>query len=249
MKIDGSFLERASDAIGDTNCGLTGSEIWRNFKYFSDRFQKDLKYTKATLVDEKGIKANNKRTAVLENLKCFTTEEQKEILPKLFSINTLRSQDKIQRLKNEFEVRFAPFNLAMKSLSNNIKSTDPKIQVFRKRIDDLFYASLHCITFDEMNNVGNSGRLLCRDLGSFLYSETDSKEEGISKDDYSEIIASWINNKLKGKDNSDFRGLVEKLKICLNALTHTTHPTSHKAKLCALYVAALFDTIQILREN
>lgn len=249
MKIDDSFLERASDAIGDTNFGLTGSEIWKYFKSFSERFHKPVKYTKGILVDEKGKRAQNKRTAVFENLKCFTTEEQMEIIPELFRIDKLCSQSEIEKLKSEFEARFTKLNLVVKSLPDGCKSTDSKMQEFRKRIADLFYASLHCVTFDEINSVGNSGRNICRDLGSFLYDETNVKEKGIGSDDFAKIIPSWINDKLKGKDNSLFRGLVEKLKSCLNDLTHTTHPTSHKAKLCALYVATLFDTIQILRED
>ena len=80
------FLVQASDILGDTNYGLTTSKILRILSSFAVDYNVDIPHSALP------IKAPNKRTALLENLRCFNSNQQYRILTELF-----KEESQVQR--------------------------------------------------------------------------------------------------------------------------------------------------------
>lgn len=74
--INNVFLTYASDILADTNTGLTSTEIGRCFSAKSLDYNVDIPFHKPPFEA-----VPNKRTAFLENLKRFNSDQQFEIIP------------------------------------------------------------------------------------------------------------------------------------------------------------------------
>ncbi len=77
--IPSMFLTHASDVLGDTRDGLSGSNIVKAFTSYA--FDLDVNIPHASYPFD----APNKRTVLRENLKCFGPEDQHGIIKILFS--------------------------------------------------------------------------------------------------------------------------------------------------------------------
>ena len=75
--IEDAFLGFASDILGDTSKGLTGTEMFKAFREFSVRRNCSIKYASMP------SKPMTKRVLLLANLKCLDTENQFRIIDQL----------------------------------------------------------------------------------------------------------------------------------------------------------------------
>jgi len=71
------FLTHASDVLGDTDTGLSGSNIVKAFTGYAFDLNVDIPHS------DYPFDAPNKRTALLDNLKRFTSEQQYKIIREL----------------------------------------------------------------------------------------------------------------------------------------------------------------------
>ncbi|AOA57110.1 hypothetical protein [Acinetobacter larvae] len=72
-----TFLTHSSEVLANTDTGLPGSKITKLFSAYAVDFNVDVPYASLPL------NAPNKRTALLENLKCFQPEQQYKIILEL----------------------------------------------------------------------------------------------------------------------------------------------------------------------
>jgi len=100
--IPSMFLTHASDILGDTNDGLSGSNIMKAFTAYAYDLNIDIPYSSNL------SKAPNKRTALLENLKRFPPEQQYKIIRELCEHPKLPQPivDKINNLKIQLIARY-----------------------------------------------------------------------------------------------------------------------------------------------
>lgn len=95
MQVPSSVLTYASDVFGDTNNGLSGTEIVR---FFTD---KSFDYSVEIPHSTYPFDAPNKRTALLENLKKFSPVQQVEIIEELLEHPKLESLERTAVLKHK----------------------------------------------------------------------------------------------------------------------------------------------------
>ena len=72
-KIPNTFLSHACDILGDKDLGISTSQIVKLLSGFSVEYNVDIPHSKTP------IEAPNKRTALLDNLQCFNSEQQYKI--------------------------------------------------------------------------------------------------------------------------------------------------------------------------
>lgn len=73
------FLTHASDVLGDTNDGLSGSNIVKAFTGYAFDLNVNIPHASYPF----GLGVPNKRTALLENLRCFEPKDQYRIIKEL----------------------------------------------------------------------------------------------------------------------------------------------------------------------
>jgi len=71
-----SFLARAADVLGDTNSGLSGRNIMREFNRYGERWDVNVPYPES-------LEGVNKRSCILESLKVFSGQQQFTIIDEL----------------------------------------------------------------------------------------------------------------------------------------------------------------------
>lgn len=94
--MDFTLLRRACDIIGDTDEGLSGSQIIRYSLDYAYKY--DVSLNHPTYPFAKSVA--NKRTALYENLLCFTEDQQLHIIKELCELPKFESNNKIVELKN-----------------------------------------------------------------------------------------------------------------------------------------------------
>lgn len=101
--IPSMFLARASDVLGDTTNGLSGSNIVKAFTGYA--FDLNVKIPHASYPFD----APNKRTALNENLRCFEPEEQYRIIKELCEHTRLPQPvyDSVNNLKIQLIARYS----------------------------------------------------------------------------------------------------------------------------------------------
>lgn len=100
--IPNTFLTHAADTLGDTADGLSGGTIAKVFTGYAIDFDVNIPYSSSV------AGAPNKRTALLENLRRFTPEQQYKIIRELCEHPSLPkpTPDKINNLKIQLIARY-----------------------------------------------------------------------------------------------------------------------------------------------
>lgn len=110
-QLDISFLTYASNVLGNTSYGYSGSDIVSLFNNYAVEYKRRIPYS------EYPFEAPNKRTALLENLKSFEEKEQFKIISDMIS-NALNDEDgSFSKLKVQLFERYG--NLAEVRISNS----------------------------------------------------------------------------------------------------------------------------------
>jgi len=95
-KINDAFLINISNIIGDTENGLTNSEILKYFVKKSVEYSVDIPYTKLPIEPHKA-----KRIVFYDNLSKFNPEQQFTILSELTDLPKLAPQETIKQVRNQ----------------------------------------------------------------------------------------------------------------------------------------------------
>jgi len=98
------FISEACEILGDTNNGLTGSQIIRKLKAYAYEYNIDIPYPTLELMKEKNCP--NKRTALYENILPFNEEQQYIILKDLCSDSNICNDEKVKDLKAKLFIQY-----------------------------------------------------------------------------------------------------------------------------------------------
>lgn len=99
--MDSSLLVFAADILGDTASGLTGSKIAKYCVGYSIEYNIKIPY--ATYPFPKNVP--NKRTALLENLKCFSDVQRTHIIKELCKLPEVEDNPQVEILKKKLSER------------------------------------------------------------------------------------------------------------------------------------------------
>ena len=94
--MDFTLVRRASELIGDTNEGLSGNQIVKYCLDYALQYDVELKHPSYPFQNN----VQNKRTALYENLLCFTEDQQIHIIKELCELPKFESKKDILELNN-----------------------------------------------------------------------------------------------------------------------------------------------------
>lgn len=108
--LDDSFLVFSANILAETNRGLSGAKIVEYFNSYA------IDYGKSIPFETYPFDAPNKRTAFLENIRCFSAEEQFQIIKDLCDFSCFITNEQVSNLRTKLFARYG--NLATERLSD-----------------------------------------------------------------------------------------------------------------------------------
>lgn len=109
-KLDESFLIFSANILADTNKGLSGAKIIEYFNGYAIDYGKNIPFAIYP------FDAPNKRTAFVENIRCFNSEEQFRIIKDLCDLPCFIMNDQVNNLRVKLFSRYG--NLSAGRLSD-----------------------------------------------------------------------------------------------------------------------------------
>lgn len=100
--MDTTFISYVANTLGETNEGLSGTEIAKFCAAYSIDFDVSIPHGKSPF--SKSVP--NKRTALYENLLCFTDEQKFQIINELCALPKLSDVDEVKKLKEKLFRRY-----------------------------------------------------------------------------------------------------------------------------------------------
>lgn len=210
-----TFINYASDIIGDTNFGLSGSKIAEYLSAYAIDFNVNIPYSSYPFQD-----LPNKRTALRENLKCFNPEQQFQIIKELCELEKFKDNKIVKDLKIKLITRFSVLNIKTESEINetlieetkhwladypeSLKLYEEALQKFHNKIfernllDDL-RLSLELLLKKILENEKSLENQLS-EIGSFIQSKKGSKELSNMFVKLIEYFAKYQNTYIKHND-------------------------------------------------
>lgn len=102
MNINKNFIKQASNILGNTNTGLTGSEIAGDMLDYAYKLDVDIPYPSCPFP----LKIPNKRTALYENLLAFSPDQQFIIIKELCESSRFKDNKDAKDLKIKLISRY-----------------------------------------------------------------------------------------------------------------------------------------------
>ncbi|OQC45128.1 MAG: hypothetical protein BWX59_01462 [Bacteroidetes bacterium ADurb.Bin028] len=139
--INNVFLTYASDILAETNSGLTSTEIGKYFSAKSLDYNIDIPFHKPPFLD-----VPNKRTAFLENLKRFNSDQQFGIISEL--IERMIHLESVKDLKNKLYSQYPEYIPEGQHIlaSEIVKETQHWLSAYKKSFE------LYNSALDKLNN-------------------------------------------------------------------------------------------------
>ncbi|MEL7834258.1 hypothetical protein [Fodinibius sp. Rm-B-1B1-1] len=113
-EIDKTFLTHAASILGETHSGLSGSEIVDKTSKYAFEYNVELPHSDYPF---KGI--INKRTALKDNLECFTPAQQFKIIKDICELEKFQNNSKAKDLKIKLISRYSHFSDGLDDSSVN----------------------------------------------------------------------------------------------------------------------------------
>ena len=99
-----AFLQSACEILGNTNYGLTGSQITNKLKAFAYEYNKEIPYPSVEAMKDE--KCPNKRTALYKNILSFEEYQQYKIIKTLCDEPNICNNNNIKELKNKLFMQY-----------------------------------------------------------------------------------------------------------------------------------------------
>jgi hypothetical protein len=100
-----AFINHAADILGETDSGLRGSEIAKHCLTYSIEFNIDIPYPNYPFPKD----LPNKRTALRDNLRAFSADQQFRIIKELCELEQFKENKNVRDLKIKLISRYASF--------------------------------------------------------------------------------------------------------------------------------------------
>lgn len=220
-KITDAFIAEAARTLGDTNNGLTGSEICRYLVSYATRYHIDIPYTTYPFMEKDGTPVANKRTALQKNLQCFSDEVLYIIIRDLCELEKFKDDQKVLDLKmkllrdyfalapvGEIEEEFIEetshwlekYHSAFQHYNESYrKYKSQDAQLVRNTLDDARLA-LELLLKEILGN-DKSLENQQKELGKFIVEKGGTKEFSNMFWQLLNHYSSYQNNKVKHNDN------------------------------------------------
>lgn len=105
-QLDKAFISHASEILGKTNSGLTGSEIVKFCNKYSIDFNVKIPISSTNFIE---LGCGNKRTALYKNLQAFNGRQQFAIIEQLCELDKFKEDNDVKKLKKTLYERYGSF--------------------------------------------------------------------------------------------------------------------------------------------
>lgn len=216
-----AFIAETAQTLGDTDDGLTGAEIGKYSVSYATRYNIDIPHTTPPFKKKDGTLVSNKRTALQENLQCFSGEQQYIIIRDLCELEKFKDNDQVRTLKTklvrdysalapvgEIEEEFIAetshwlenYPDAFQHYNETYrKYTSQDVQLVRNTLDDARLA-LELLLKEILGN-DKSLENQQKELGKFIVEKGGTKEFSNIFWQLLNHYSSYQNNKVKHNDN------------------------------------------------
>lgn len=113
--IQNIFIQNAADILGDTDSGLTSSQIVKLCSAYAIDFNINIPYTSLPFPADGTVP--NKRTALKKNLDKFTPEQQFKIIKELCELEQFKGNLKVKDIKLKLVTRYGHLNTELDSVN------------------------------------------------------------------------------------------------------------------------------------
>ncbi len=120
-EIKDSFISYASEILGDTEKGLTGSQIIKKCNSYSIDFDVEIPITSSDF-GKFGSLVPNKRTALYRNLQKFNSEQCYKIISELCELEIFKENAEVQKLKSKVYILYG--SVTTERDNNPVVNTD-----------------------------------------------------------------------------------------------------------------------------
>lgn len=134
LKIDGSFIFEAANIIGNTDTGLTGTEIVKFLNSFATKFSTSIPVYTPKFQDF-GEKGKNKRTVLYEDLIVFSGFQQFEIVDFLCNVDSIKNIKEVINIRNQLHERYSMFNPENQINNELINKTKEELKRYQKPLN------------------------------------------------------------------------------------------------------------------
>lgn len=211
------FIQNATDILGDTDGGLTSSQIVKLCAAYAIDFNVNIPYPSLPFPTDGSVP--NKRTALKKNLDKFTPEQQFKIIKELCELDNFKGISKIKDLKLKLVTRYGHLNTELDSINEilidetrhwlndypeSLKQYQSALDKFkgdifeRNLLDDL-RLSLELLLKSIFSNDKSLENQLS-DLGRFINDKKGSKELANMFQKLVEYFAKYQNSYVKHND-------------------------------------------------
>lgn len=216
--IQNIFIQNAADILGDTDSGLTSSQIVKLCSAYAIDFNINIPYTSLPFPADGTVP--NKRTALKKNLDKFTPEQQFKIIKELCELEQFKGNLKVKDIKLKLVTRYGHLNTELDSENeilidetkhwlndypDSLKQYQSALDKFkgnifeRNLLDDL-RLSLELLMKGILENEKSLENQLS-DLGKFIQDRGGSKELGNMFQKLIEYFSKYQNSYVKHNDN------------------------------------------------
>lgn len=207
-----AFIKRVAEILGDTEHGLKGSIIGKLLGYYAYQYSCDIPYTLSDykLKNKNGEEARNKRTALEENLKVFSPQEQYIIIRDLCNHDTLKNNEVVKSLALKLQKDYghlAPKEDATKEINQEIEETQHYLDPYPKVLKVYNEALRKFRNKDKQlfRNVLDDARLALELMLKSILSNNKSLDNQLSD------LGKWV--KERG-GTPEFRNMFQKILDC-----------------------------------
>lgn len=103
--MDNVFLIHASEVLGDTNTGLTATQIVEYCNNYSIDFNMIIPVNISDF-GKFGSRVPNKRTALLQNLQALSDKQQFQIIKELYDLEFFADNESVKKLRGMLYTRY-----------------------------------------------------------------------------------------------------------------------------------------------
>lgn len=246
-KIDDSFISHAADILGDTNQGLSGSQIVKYCNSYAVDFDVKIPITSSDF-GKFGSIVPNKRTALYKNLIEFNGNQQFVIIKELSELPIFEKNEEVAKLKSNLFKRYSKFatsNLYMEEYQpTGWERVDRSIDEMKSRLEV-------AETEEHFQAIGMIGRETLITIAQQVF-EADKHPtiDGVeaSKTDAKRMLEAFLNYELK--ETSEKARKFAKVSVDLgNQLTHDRGATKREATMCLISINSIAALIKTINDN
>lgn len=241
-KIDETFIEYASDILGDTSTGLSGSTIIKYSKEFAIRFNVKIPVNSSDF-GKFGNIIPNKRTALKKNLLAFNGRQQFTIIKELCKLEGFSKNEKIQELKNLLFSRYLQFS----ENDSYIDKYEPTAwERVDKSIEEMKSRLLLADTEEKCQAIGVIGRETLLTIAKQVFDKDkhfSSDGTDIGTADTKRMLEAYLTFELSNASQKE----VKFIRAAVDFSNQLTHDRTATKKDAELFLIAVISTAALIK--